>query len=97
MADLQGLDGHRNVRHGTVALLVVVKRALGYVHRQVLVIGPHLVKLRVMAGKQAALQHFVWAAALAWHDVGRRENFIASLMKNICVLLPTRSQLLFSV
>src|SRR5260370_1386690 len=51
--------------------------------RDVVVIDPQAIPLRVSIGEQACLQHLVGRIADAWHDVGRRERHLFDLGENV--------------
>src|SRR6202022_2629629 len=59
--------------HGAVAV-IAVERAFRGVDRDVVVIDPQAVALRISIGEEAGLQHLVRRIADARHDVGRRKR-----------------------
>ena len=64
--------------HRTVAM-VVVERAFGAVHRDLVVVDAQAVAVRIAIGEQAALQHFIRRETDARHHVGGVHRHLLNL------------------
>ncbi len=66
--------------HGTIAM-VAVDRATRSVDRNLMVIHPQPVALRIPVGEKTALQHTVWREADARNDIRRRECRLLDILE----------------